>query len=342
MTTWNLQTNTPEGAGIGMISGAWARDAVARLVADAAITADANESVAFTRSLEHIESEILRAEYRDVMYSEIVDVRVVGRPADKVYTWREGDYTVEWQEKVGLKKASDFSLPSEQRGEDSVKYRSFMAAYDYDFQDLREATALSISLEAERGIAVREGWERLLEKITANGYGTADLGGFLNNASVNVDTEAAALHTLGAEALYNRIKTIVSDQVLAVKNVQGLMPNQLTVYPELFEALVNKHLSVDNTQSVMQALENYFRARGMAGFRIVSWWRTETAGAGGLHRCVLHRKDQSVARHVISVPFEQLPIYREVTGWLVPCHGRTAGVVIPKPAAVNYIDVPVA
>lgn len=337
---WNLTTDAPDNAGFGLRHGAWAQDAVARLRAHGSLVADANETVLFSRQLEHIESEILRAQYRDVMYSEVVDVQVSGlNPADRLYTWREEDYTVQWQEK-GSNKQDDKTRNSRARAELSRKFYSFSAEYEYDFQDLREAQRLGISLDAENGVAAREGWERLLENIVASGYGNTDMVGFLNNSAVNVDTEVAALHTLSGENLYNRMKTIVSDLILAQKNVGGLQPNQMTVYPALFEALVNKHFSVDNTRSVLSALQDYFQARGMAGFRFVSWRFCEEAGASGKHRCVLHRKDPAITRAVVSVPFEQLPIFRTKYGWEVPCHARTAGVVIRRVAGVNYIDVP--
>lgn len=336
---WNITTDAPDNAGLGLRSGAWAAATVAALRSNG-LVADANETVLFTRQLEHLESEILRAQYPDVIYNEIVDVRASGiKPTARVYTWREQDGTVRWQEK-GANKQGDTEVASIQRGENQAQFYSFVSEYGYDFQDLREASELGIPLDSEYGTLVRGGWERTMETIVASGYGNTKLVGLLNNGSVNVETEDNALHGLAADALLVRLKAIVSAKIVAQKSIMGLQPNRLIVYPDLYEAMHNKHMSSDNTRSVMQEFMAYTASRGMSDFRVIPWRFTEAAGAGGKHRLVLKRRAPEIAQAIVSVPFEQLPVYRTKWGWEVPCHARTAGVVIKNPAGVEYIDVP--
>lgn len=344
--TWNLTADSrpPALSGSGLRAGAWPAMAVAQLRADGFI-ADANESVIFTRQLEHIESEILRAQYPDVIYSQIVDTRVNGLdPTDEVYTWREQDGTSRWQEK-GTHRQNDLEAASIHRGENSVRFFSFVSEYGYDFHDLRKASRLGINLDGEYGALVRGGWERLYEQIVAEGYGSTPMKGILNQAGVNVETEGAALHTLAAGALLTRLKAIVSAKIVAQKSISGLMPNRLLVYPDLYEAMVNKHMDTSthiNTRSVMQEFMAYLASRGMSDFQVIPWRYTEAAGDSGKHRLVLYRKSPEIVQGLVSVPFEQLPPFRTKWGWEVPCHGRTAGVVVKQKAGVEYIDSPTA
>lgn len=342
--TWNLTTDAPDFAGTGLRAGAWPAAAVARLRQDGLIT-DANETILFTRQLEHIESEILRAQYPDVIYPQIVDTKVNGLdPTDRVYTWREQDGTARWQEK-GNNRQNDLESASIRRGENSVHFYSFVSEYGYDFQELRTATRLGVNLDAEYGALVRGGWERLVEQIVATGYGSTTLKGILNQSAVNVETEGAALHTLTAGALLTRLKAIISAKIVAQKSIAGLMPNRFLVYPALYEAMVNKHMDTTthiNTRSVMQEFMAYLTSRGMSDFVVIPWRFTEAAGDSGKHRLVLYRKSPEIVTNIVSVPFEQLPPFRSKWGWDVPCHGRTAGVVVKQPAGVEYIDSPTA
>jgi len=134
-------------------------------------------------------------------------------------------------------------------------------------------------------------------------------------------------------------------RIQALNGAANLYPNRWVLPPVVyFHAASLPHAVAGGTlitdRSVLDAATIALK-QFVPDFEFDYWRYCDSGepGGGTRHRSILYRKDPRILRAKSSVAFEMLPVQPNGFGFQVPCHARTAGVVIHKPVGVYYIDI---
>jgi hypothetical protein len=337
--TWELrQDGAPAGSGeLHSWHGAERACAELRL--------DAGETNILAQQLEEVEAEVLRADYPDVKTAQILPIDTSGDPGAETVSFSDSDGNAKWQLMGEDGAVNDAPSSSMKRTKDAIHYHSFFHAFGWSVNDVRRAQRANVPLATEQALLARESWEEMFEGIVATGYTGTDLRGFLNYSGIDLDTEAGAWEdeTSGSD-LVELFMGVFNTKMEEIEGIDSLMPNRYLLPLSIFNHLNTVPFVLGGIDTGKTALDMCLeRARKIVPDFQINWWRKcRLAGAGGtVHRSVLYRADPRVVKAKVSVPFEMLPVQPENLRFKVPCHARTAGVMIRKPLGVKYIDIPV-
>jgi hypothetical protein len=297
----------------------------------------AGGGVWFSRQLEHIERQTLRAK-RPVKNGLVLFPPKGGIPegAEK-YTRRMYEYSGR-AKLVGsysddLPKAHVSGLP-----EDSVILKRVGASFEYNIDELAAVemaarTGDSLNLPMERALAARDMIESELNAIVWSGHADAGLYGILNHPYVPrllcASASTAATDTVFADVAgaFQRVKS----------NTQGVeVPDRLILAEKVYNLLQVKLRT--NTDTTL--LDILAKALGIPRGNIVSAWELNAAGDGGGDAFVVDRKDELVMGHILSVPYRQEPVQRVNLAYRVPCTAKTGGMMASYPQGMLIASFP--
>lgn len=307
---------------------------------------DGIDTMIFANQLEEMEAEIYRYDYPDVKTSEVIPLDFSGDPGAETNAWGSQDGSAEWSLLGDDGKPNDATSQAIKREKDSVLYESFAHAFGYSLNDIRRAAKAGIPLNNEQGILARESWEETFEDIVAKGYPGTQLRPLLNYPGVgSEDTSGTPWENITqADTLLAAVLDVFNRRFEDLKGIGGLIPNQWTLPLSTFMHLntvpyVLPGGTIVTDKTVLDVATEKIR-RLSPDFRFTWWSKCELAEPGGSrHRSILYRKDPRVLKAKSSVMFEMLPVQPTNYGFEVPCHARTAGVMITKPLGVYYVDI---
>lgn len=341
MSNWQIRNDgAPIGAGR---LHTW--HGIPRLALDPVTRQDAAvDTMILEQQLQEMEAEVFRADYPEIKTSAIVPVDVSGDPGDETYAFASQDGNANWGLLGDDARANTAPGQSITREKDVAIYYSFAHAFGYTINDIRKAARAGIPLSTEQALLARESWERTFEGIVANGFGSTSLNSILAYTGVN-STDVAAMQTVTDGAvLLAALVDIYATRINALNGVTSLFPNRWVLPPVVyFHAAALPHAIAGGTlvtdRSVLDAATIAIK-KFVPDFEFDYWSYCDSAEPGGVrHRSMLYRYDPRVLRAKSSVAFEMLPVQPSGFGFQVPCHARTAGVVIHKPVGVYYVDI---
>jgi hypothetical protein len=313
--------------------------------AAAELRIDAGETNILAQQLEEMETEVLAADYPDVKTAKLIPIDTSGDPGAAEVSFSDSDGNANWQLMAEDGSVNDAPSGSEERNKDTIYYYSFFHAFGWTVNDLRRAQKAGIPLLTERASRAREAWEEKLEGIAAIGHAGTSLRGFLNYTGVDLDTESAAWEDeTSASDMVETFMAMFNLKMEEIEGIGSLAPNRFVTTFGIFNHLNTLPYVLGGVDTGKTAFDMILeRARKHVPDFQIDWWRKcNLAGAGGtVHRSVLYRADPKVVKLKVSVPFEMLPVQPENLRFKVPCHARTAGIMIRKPLGVKYIDIPV-
>lgn len=300
---------------------------------------DANDLAFIERSLEEV-----RAKSYDVKYPELKARTLV--PVDN--TVNPGAETVKYNQYDMVSVAKLLSSYAQDLPRSDVKVKEFRAAikpmgnsYGYTLQELRNASFAGVPLEARKANAARRGFEELVDKIGAVGDSANSLQGLL--AITNAQTFSPAVkdggggHTAWSYATgLQMLADLTGISVLSVSTTRGIeVPDTIVIPITQYNLIATTPLFPSGNNVTVLA---HFLQTSPYIKRVVSWYRMTGAGSGATDRMLCYRQDADALQLVIPQEFEQLPPQQRGLEWVVPCHGRIAGVVCYYPLSVVYGD----
>jgi hypothetical protein len=298
--------------------------------ASADLRMDDNLTAMFARQLEDIDAELYRVEYPELRGKEIVPIRTSINAGAEEYTYRSMNRA--GRSHIVANYAEDIPRVDVQGKEESTKLFGHAASYGFSVQDLRRAKMTGLPLESERADAAREAIALTNDNVIAFGESSIGVTGFYNSADVALVTPITGTWlTATADQIVDDLMKMERAIMTTSKRVE--MADTLVLPPSLHAIAATKRLA--NTETT--ALE-FFLKKSLGVKSVEHWYHGETAGAGGVPRIAMGKKDPRKLQGLMPLEFYAMPPEQKGLGFVVNCDARVGGVVFRYPGAWRYMD----
>jgi len=316
---------------------------------------DAGETAAFSRELEYVHAEVIRAEYPELKFRNVCPIKSGGIPLGATsHRWFEIDGFGEAKFLDNLA-TEDFPTQEVKGDEQLGKIRSFGAKYMVTVEELRAAALMKVKPDTEKGLLTRQSMETLLDK-TVFGSRTQTYGGFkglihdtMSTAWTGTpgnwfDSVNPAHVNFAPMRIISDIRGMVDEAFLATKGLfqkfDLFLPPEIGVLLDTpMAVIVNgtaQYLANDSVASY--ALRTIARLRSLS----VDNFRLSAAGATGKHRGLCYPNDPKVFDVFIPLDFEQFAPEFSAMTFVTHCHGKYAGIRQKHPVAMRRVDLATA
>jgi hypothetical protein len=311
---------------------------------------DAQQVLSFlTQQATSIETEVYRIVYPDIQYPQLIPVDTSANEWAKSITFFS-------MEKVGAADwlnhmAKDVPLADIARSKYEQGIEMAGIGYRYTLEELGSAMLIpGLNLTSERAEAARRAYEEFLDQVGLYGDTTKGWTGLVNDANVTI-IAATANGALNGETVSTEWEDKTADQIMNDFNNAITAAYTASKTVELADTVllpVAEHAriaqmprSTGSDMTVLDWLQKYnvYTAQTNQPLTVRAVRGLETAGAGGVGRMVVYRRDPQVLKFHIPMPHRFLPVWQ--TGPMVfdvPGIFRTGGVEIRRPGAVRYVD----
>ncbi|GJD52398.1 hypothetical protein OPKNFCMD_5163 [Methylobacterium crusticola] len=309
------------------------------------LIADAPRALAFLVSQQaFIEPTVYRTQYPAVRYPRLVPVDTEAPEWVPTVTYFSVDRVGQATWVHGA--AADVPRAEILKRQHETAVAMAGIGYGYDLEELGKAQLLGMNLDADKADAARRASEEFIDQVALHGDPGKGFSGLLNHPGVTAGI-AAATGAGGATAWASK----TPEQVLADVNGQlaGIFTGTSTV--EMadtlllpYEQMLGIGLRRLDGISAVTLLDwirrhNVYTLETGQDLAVIGVRSLETAGTGGSARMVAYRRDPSVLKLWLPMPFRFFPAWQ--TGpWRfeVPGAFRLGGLDIRRPGAFRYLD----
>lgn len=299
---------------------------------------DALDTAYLERELESVEQTIYEKVYADFKARQIIPLDMSDDPGAKTVSYDMFD-------RFGLAKiitnyADDLPMADAFKTRHSAVVHSIGIGWQYTVEDLlgaamaRKLGRVGADLLQERASSAREGSEAKFDALAASGDSGAGLGGFVNNANVQLVAEVTGdWPTATAAEIMGDLDALVNAVVTQTKG--RLAPDTLVLPLTRFLIVASKPVDTTNQKSVLQSwLERN------PWIKDVFWWdKLELADAGSDGpRMICFKRDPRVVVAKIPQDYVTLPPQAKNLAFVVPGYMRVGGTVVRYPVAMGYMD----
>lgn len=303
---------------------------------------DANESLFFERELEHVKSKTYDIRYPELSITRLIPISTEAGPGAETIKYEQYD-------QVGIMKiianyADDLPRSDVFGKEFSVIVKSVAGAYGYSVQEIRNAMMAKKPLATRKAAAVRRAYEEIVNRIGWFADGTAKWGGMRGILYSNGTTKANA--TTGA--WLGGVTTpdqIIADVNIALQNIRTLTKNVESADTVVLPSAHYTHIASTPRSSTSDKtiLEWLQKVNPGVSFE----WANElkdvnpvpSSGVASNTNCALiYKKSSDKLTYEIPSPFEQFAPQARNLEFVVPAHGRVAGIVIYYPLSVYIMQ----
>ncbi|MEJ8308597.1 DUF2184 domain-containing protein [Agrobacterium larrymoorei] len=292
-----------------------------------------------------IEAEVYRTVYQEIQYQDIVPVDTTGPEWVDAITYFSSDAVGAAQWFNGH--AQDVPNVELLREKFSTTVSMAAIGYRYSVEELGKAALYGLNLTSDKGVAARRVAEEKIDSVAFVGDATKGYTGTVNNPAVAATT-APADGTGSSTTFANK----TPDQIL--RDVNGQLTGQFTgtfgnlvadtiLFPyQVLLDLSTRRIDSVNQTTILEWIEKnniYTRTtgrpltiRGLFGY-------LDASGAGGTKRMVSYKKDPSVLKLNMPMPFrfwnpwQMGPMLFEVPGTF-----RLGGVDVKLAKGIRYLD----
>lgn len=306
---------------------------------------DANETIYFVEQLNHVKGKAYEKKF-PLLKAASGLVIPISQEADTA----DDTITYEFFSQVGMAKiisnyADDLPRVDVHGERFTSDIRGIGDSYDYSIQDVRKGAKTGKSLPQRKAIAARRGNDQRVDKIAWYGDSEYNLFGLLNNPNIT-----AGVVQVGATSGNYTWATKNPDEILLDMNdavtdtfelTNGLEIPDTMLLPIAQHALVSRtRLAAGTDTTILQ-----FFLSNNPSITAVEWINEMNAvdplpsGDTGPKDCmVTYYKDSEYLSLEIPQMFEQFPAQPNNLGWVVNCHSRCGGVIIPYPLVVRVVE----
>ncbi|MCT8353950.1 DUF2184 domain-containing protein [Photorhabdus kayaii] len=287
----------------------------------------------------YIESEIYRMEYPQFKYNTLLPLDDSAPDWIKVVAFRSIDARGELQ--IFGPNSTDVPTVDIAMSQGFQEIKMAALGYTYTLEEIGFAMQNNISLDAERGQAVRDVVEQGLNKIYLLGHD--DIGeGLYTSKNVSTEAAKATLKALIADIPTKGTQPVIDffgaaySQVYLSNTMTVHRPNTFVIPPEQMQLLMRTLLSTQNASNVtlLEFLRTNFRDMDFDDDILLNG-----AGAGGKDRMAVYKKDKRVVKGHDVMPMRFLaPATADNINFKVPALLRTGGTEWRIPKAGHYVD----
>lgn len=299
---------------------------------DPEFRADANESVVFARALEYVYAEAYNVEYPENKARLLIPVDSRPGPGARSHTYNQYDEIGE--AKIVDDYGDDFPSAEVKGQQYTGPIVSIGESYSYSIQDLRSAQMAGYQLESEKALTARRVMERKLDALACTGDSATGLKGLANATGIAAATKisAGAWSASTADEIRADVDSAWSKVFDGTKGIH--LANTIALPTSAYSTIATKRLDNFNNMTVLQYI-----LQNNPSIRSIEFWnRLDTAGSGNGTRMLCYDRTPSVCSLVIPQEFEQFAPQVRNMAFKTACHMRFAGVKVPYPKAVAYID----
>lgn len=296
----------------------------------------------------YVEAQVYEIQYPDIQYHDLVPIDTSAPPWAKSVTYFSLD-------KVGLAKwinggARDIPLAEVDRGRFETTVELAGIGYQWNLEEINVARMLNINLSNEKAAAARRAAEEHIDLTMLKGDATKNLTGLTNAAGVTTVTASAgaSTHTDWPRKTPVEIMADINNALTNIYTTSNTveMADTLLLPVASYMFLANTQFGTATTLSDRTLMENLMRtntytARTGKPLMIRAVRGLETAGLSGdsTKRMVAYRKDPTVLKAHMPMPFQFLPVWQDgPMNYLVPGIFRYGGLDIRRPGAISYTD----
>lgn len=299
---------------------------------------DADESIFFSRELEHVKSKSYDKKYPQLKARTLFPVSSDAGPGARTITYEQYDA-------VGIAKiissyADDLPRADIKGKEFTSVVKSLGSSFGYSIQEIRESQMAGKSLTERKANAAKKAILTREDQIAFSGDAATGILGFLNNPNIPLvvlpadGTGASTTFASKTPAQILRDLNAVSNSVVEVTNEVEqadtmLLPTKQYNYIKSTPWATNN----DGKSILKQFLENNEYIKD-----VFSVPRLKGAGAGGLDRLAVYKRDPDVLTLEIPQDFEMFEEQARGLEYIVPCHSRIGGVIVYYPLSCAFAD----
>jgi hypothetical protein len=289
-----------------------------------------------------IEREVYKVRYREIQYPQLVPVDTSAPEWISTVTYFSSD---------GVGKADWFNtksmdVPKAELSREKFETGVSTAAigYGYDLEELGKAMLLNIPLTTDKADVARRAAEEMIDRVFMFGESIKGLTGLTNNAAVTAGTAAAgvggitwALKT--PDEILLDINTALSGIVTGTFGAE--MADTILIPYSHMLSISTRRIDDTSQMTILQWMlqNNIWTVTTGQPLTVRGVWGLETAGSGGTARMVVYRRDPSVVKAHMPMPFRFLPVWQ--TGpakFDIPGLFRIGGVDVKRPKSMRYVD----
>jgi hypothetical protein len=299
---------------------------------------DAAESMFFARQLEEIRARTFDTKLVELKARMLIPVDNSVPPGADVVTYRQ--FSGSGTAKIIASYADDLPRADAFGKEFHVPIKSLGASYGYNIQEIRAAQMVGLPLEQRRANNARRAVEELIDKIAQTGDADTGLVGLLNQSAALTFAvpNGASGHADWADKTPSEIISDMNGMVNLVINTTHEVehPDTMLIPVAQYSDISSRPWNPNNSSNV--TVLEFFLKNSPWISEVEPWYALAGAGAGGLDRAVVYKRDPDHLMLVISQEFEQFPPQPKNLEFVVPCHARCGGVQAPYPLAICYSD----
>lgn len=294
---------------------------------------DAGETAAFTRQLQHVETEIYRVEYPANRAREFIPVDTSVPNWAESFVWRIWDWA--GMAKIITDYSDDLPAVDVMAAEHIQGIVPIGDSFGYTIQNLRTASKLGMPLDTEKGELARMAIENKIENLSVFGDATVGLPGFANMPNVPILSAPLNLNGnwLGGATPKQILADLHAMPKAVVKNTKNShKPDTLLLPLDHYNHISETTLNDVTSETI---LTTYLKQSSWV--RNVDQWNylDEADGSGG-PLAICYQRHPRVVKLVIPQEFEMVPPQPRNLAFVIPCHSRYGGVSWRYPLAAVY------
>lgn len=292
----------------------------------------------------HIESEVYRVQYPDILYSQLIPVDTSAPEWAKSVTYFSTDKIGEADWYDGL--ATDMRMADINRAKFEQGIEMAGIGYRYSLEELGQAMMIpGTNLTSERAEAARRTYEEFVDRIARVGDTRKGIKGLLNHDTVAVSTaedDGTGNSTYWKDKSADQIIRDVNDALTLIYTSSLTVEMADTVLLPIAAMRILSETRIPNT--MYNALEylkqnNILTQTTGQQLMIRGILNLDTMGGGGEGRMVVYRRDPRIVKLHIPMTHRFLPVWqRSPLTFDVPGIFRIGSVEIRRPGAFAYID----
>ncbi len=294
---------------------------------------DADESIFFEKQLSQVKSATYDVKYANLKARTLFPVSKEINPGAEVILYEQYDSV--GMAKVIASYGDDLPRADIKGKEFTAKVKSLGASYGYSLQEVRAAKFAGKPLQQRKAEAAKRAILQKENSIAFFGDSAFGLGGFIsapNITSVTIPNDGTGSSTLwsakSAEQIIRDMHLVANTIVETTKGVE--IPDTLLLPIEQYNLAATKKVGVDSNMTALK-----FFLETSPYIKQVEWVNElKDAGTASAEVIMAYRRDPMALTLEIPQDFEQLDVQERNLEFLVPCHSRTAGVLVYYPLSI--------
>lgn len=304
---------------------------------------DSQKALAFlVPQLASIEKEVYKVKYSSIRYRGLVPIDTSANPWAPSIVFYSSDSVGQAAWYNG--KAQDVPNVAQTRSQFNTSIKMAALGYSWNAEEIAQASMLNINLNADKATDARRIAEEFVDGKALFGDAEVRMTGLFNNGDVTV---VPCPTVAGNTALTSKAPA----EVLA--DVNGLLTGIYTGSSEvemadtlLLPVAVWSYLATTPFNAYSEttllgyiARNNVYTAETGEPLTIRGIRGLEAAGVGGTGRAVAYRRDPTVVKMHMPMPYRFLPVWQKgPLEYEVPGILRIGGVDVRRPGAFRYMD----